>query len=287
MANDNQYNEDISSLDEIVFQKRNKEYGAYDLRKNYSKILLRSFLIGTTLFCVVALVPFIYATVTKNKKDTKNVVVMMNDIDEIPEDEIIEEDKPEEQPPPPPPKPEEQPPQQEIIKNVVPEPTKNPEKEEIPPPIDTQKQTKTGLIDQDGEKNPDYTPRPSEPPKNPGTGNTPPPLPKEPELNLNDIQDKVDEKADFKGGMDKFRENFQDEFDVESMEGEGVVETIITFVVERDGRITDIKATGSNTQFNKEAESAIRRIKPNWTPAKIKGQTVRSRFRFPVKMEFQ
>lgn len=36
-------------LDEIVFQNRNREYGAYDLRKVYKNYLTKSVLIGTTL----------------------------------------------------------------------------------------------------------------------------------------------------------------------------------------------------------------------------------------------
>jgi hypothetical protein len=34
------------SMEEIVFAKRNKEYGAYDLRKKYAKYMLLSFLIA-------------------------------------------------------------------------------------------------------------------------------------------------------------------------------------------------------------------------------------------------
>ena len=33
------------SLDEIVFEHRNKEYGAYDLRSSYRRILTRSMII--------------------------------------------------------------------------------------------------------------------------------------------------------------------------------------------------------------------------------------------------
>jgi len=53
MENDNfNYN---TSLDEIVFEHRNKEYGAYDLRTSYRKILTKSMIIGTLLFCLAEL----------------------------------------------------------------------------------------------------------------------------------------------------------------------------------------------------------------------------------------
>ena len=48
MAEDNlKYN---PTLDEIVFENRNKEYGAYDIRTTYSRMLTKSFLIGTASF---------------------------------------------------------------------------------------------------------------------------------------------------------------------------------------------------------------------------------------------
>ena len=58
MADDVKY-DCTPTLDEIVFEKRNKEYGAYDLRTRYPKILTRSFLIGTLVFILIALGPFI------------------------------------------------------------------------------------------------------------------------------------------------------------------------------------------------------------------------------------
>ena len=47
------------SLDEIVFENRNKEYGAYDLRSSYRRILTRSMIIGTLIFCIAAITPFV------------------------------------------------------------------------------------------------------------------------------------------------------------------------------------------------------------------------------------
>ncbi len=41
MANELEYEKNLT-LDEIVFEKRNKEYGAYDLRTNYRRTLTKS-----------------------------------------------------------------------------------------------------------------------------------------------------------------------------------------------------------------------------------------------------
>ena len=39
-----------ADFEELVFENRNKEYGAYDLRKRYKGRLTKAFFIGTTFF---------------------------------------------------------------------------------------------------------------------------------------------------------------------------------------------------------------------------------------------
>ena len=129
MADENLKYESNLTLDEIVFEHRNKEYGAYDLRHTYPKMLTKSFLIGTAVFLVVSLSPFIYMKIQQmNEKDKTEVDAKLVEI--LDEQPIIEQPKEEEPPPPPPPKEEEK---QEVIQNVVPEPKRAP-KIETPPP---------------------------------------------------------------------------------------------------------------------------------------------------------
>ena len=61
----------------------------------------------------------------------------------------------------------------------------------------------------------------------------------------------------------------------------------MTFVVERDGTISNVKAVGANADFNRESEKVIKSIKGKWNPAKLGGQNVRSYFRFPISMQFE
>ena len=68
---------------------------------------------------------------------------------------------------------------------------------------------------------------------------------------------------------------------------EGVIKTMITFIVERDGTITNIKADNPNRDFNAEAIRTIKSVKGKWNPAKLEGQNVRSYFRIPVSMKFE
>ncbi len=85
------------SLDDIVFEGRNKEYGAYYIRKKYNRFILIAFLISFVVVTTAALVPLIesYYNKEKNaKKLLKNVTMEM---------EKMNQDEPPPPPPPPPP----------------------------------------------------------------------------------------------------------------------------------------------------------------------------------------
>lgn len=279
MAEDNTYNSNLS-LDEIVFENRNKAYGAYDLRTNYRSVLTKAFIFGTILFCVAAFTPFVIMKIKQmTAKETQEVNANLIEI--IPEETIIEEPVEEEPPPPPPPK--EEPPQQEVIQNVVPEPVKAPKVETPPPPITKQLETTTGLVNQEGVKTPSYTP----PPPPPGSSKSTT-VEVRPQVSENQVYTEVEQLAEFPGGINSFRSKVQNSFDTSVMDGdEGTVKTEITFVVERDGSITDVKASGPNKDFNAEAIRTVKSVKNKWAPAKINGQAVRYRYRLPLTMQFE
>jgi protein TonB len=266
-----------SSMDEIVFQNRNKEYGAYDLRKKYPSILTKSFLIGSLGFLLAVAAPFIYMKIKAMNNSEVNIKAQTVEI--LEEEEIIEEIK-EEEPPPPPPKEE---PKIEIVQNIVPDPVKAPKIETPPPPVEVTKNTTVGTINQEGEKTPVYTPPP--PPPGPTKSTA---VEVKPQVSETQVYTEVEQLAEFKGGINAFRSKVQNGFDTSVMDGdEGKVTTEITFVVERDGSITDVKANGKNSDFNAEAIRTIKSIRDKWTPAKVNGQSVRYRFRLPLTMQFE
>ena len=278
MADENAY-EGTPTLDEIVFENRNKAYGAFDLRTHYRSILTKAFILGTILFVVVVLTPFVIMKIKEmNAADKTEVNAKLIDI--LPEDPIIEQPKDEPPPPPPPPKEE---PKQEVIQNVVPEPVKAPKVETPPPPISKQLETTTGLNNQEGVKTPAYTPPP--PPPGPGKSTT---VEVKPQVSETQVYTEVEQLAEFPGGINSFRSKVQSSFDTSVMNGdEGTVRTEIIFVVERDGSITDVKANGPNKDFNAEAIRTVKSVKNKWAPAKINGQAVRYRYRFPIAMQFE
>ena len=97
----------------------------------------------------------------------------------------------------------------------------------------------------------------------------------------------VDEEADYgNGGLNGFRVKVAENFDSEAVQGEGVLTTTVKFVVETNGAVSQVKATGSNADFNREAERVVRSIK-GWNPAKKGGVNVRSYYSLPLKMKFE
>ncbi|WP_312078067.1 energy transducer TonB [Chryseobacterium sp.] len=268
-----------TSLDEVVFEHRNKEYGAYDLRQAYRPLLTRAFLLGTLIFVLLVVGPFLYLKMTQEKaKEEKVVVVNLDEIQDLPPPPVEKE-----LPPPPPPPPAEEPPKVEIVKDIIPEPKPNPKIEEPPKKMEEVKDTNIGNKNQEGEKKVVW--KAPEMPTNPGAGKAV----EAPKVDPNKIvEGGLEQQADFIGGIDKFRRLVGENFDQSDFEGLGeTISTSISFVVERDGSISDVRATGPNSAFNKEAEKTIKGIRGKWTPGKMQGESVRSRFRLPLKMAFE
>ncbi len=98
------------------------------------------------------------------------------------------------------------------------------------------------------------------------------------------IYDIVETNAEFPGGQNecyKFLAS-QVKYPVKCMQ-EGIQgRVIVSFVVNRDGSIVEVKTTKSpHPALSKEAERVIS-LMPKWKPAVQGGKTVRSRFNLPV-----
>ena len=88
--------ENVQSMDEIVFESRNKAYGAYQLRQSYNRIVNKSLLIAVGIVVVAALWPLLASYASKT--DFKIVNVDGNELTGV-----LKEETP---PPPPPPAPD-------------------------------------------------------------------------------------------------------------------------------------------------------------------------------------
>jgi TonB family C-terminal domain len=86
------------AFDDIVFEERNKEYGAYKLRKKYNRTVLIALAIGILVLATAVIAPYINAKAAENrsKRAERQVVIKMENLD-TPHDVVA--------PPPPPPPP--------------------------------------------------------------------------------------------------------------------------------------------------------------------------------------
>jgi protein TonB len=86
---------------EIVFEGRNKAYGAYDLRKSITKNTTKSFIIGTLLFVFALSIPKLMSLIPEKGEDT-TLDTKITTVKLPPKQEKPKENLP--PPPPPPPK---------------------------------------------------------------------------------------------------------------------------------------------------------------------------------------
>lgn len=99
------------------------------------------------------------------------------------------------------------------------------------------------------------------------------------------IYDIVEENAGFPGGeealMDWLNKNLKYPSKCQEQGVQGQV--VVGFVVEKDGRITDIKIVRSpDPDLSKEAERVVKEM-PKWKPGKQGNKPVRSRFNLPIR----
>jgi len=98
MVKINQKSSTGGTFEDLVFEDRNKEYGAFYMRQKYRKYLFIGFLISLFAVSSGVAVPFIKAYMNKEK----NVVLVTETVAEL-ENVNTEEDIPPPPPPPPPP----------------------------------------------------------------------------------------------------------------------------------------------------------------------------------------
>ena len=89
------------AFDDIVFENRNKEYGAYRLRKKYNRNVIIGMTIGILVMATVIITPYLNAKAAENKakRTERQVEIKMENLDQ-PAEQVAPP------PPPPPPPPE-------------------------------------------------------------------------------------------------------------------------------------------------------------------------------------
>ncbi len=249
---------------DIIFDGRNKEYGAYDLRKTYNK-RLRNALLATIGICVLLFVLSIIANSAGKEKQQ----VMVQDMSL--ENMKNEEKKPE--PPPPPPPPKQEPPKVEITKFTPPKIVKD---EEVKPDeeikeVEKLEDTKIGTINQEGAKDDGLVAPPVE--KSTGVVEAP-----KVEEDYDKVFTVVQIPAEFPGGTTAWsrylERNLNRDIPVENGAPPGRYTVVVAFTVSKTGAISDVAAENDPGYGTKAEAMRVITKGPSWKPAVQNGRNV-------------
>ncbi|WP_183566827.1 energy transducer TonB [Mucilaginibacter sp. SP1R1] len=254
---------------DVVFSSRNKAYGAYELRRDNSKNTSRALIYAIVFFVLVVSMPTIIAKIKGfiPKADDK---VKITDVVLLPPPPVDQTKKP---PPPPP-----EPPKPKVDQVRFPPPVVKPDnevKEKDPPTVKELQVADPGQKDQKGDPNADI--RIDEP-----VGNSD--IKQVVEADPNQIFTSVEQVPEFPGGLDKFGAYLGRAIRYPAVARENGTQgrVIVTFVVEKDGSLTDIKVTrGIGSGCDEEAVRVLK-ASPKWKPGIQNGRPVRVQYSVPI-----
>ncbi|HYG03804.1 MAG TPA: energy transducer TonB [Chryseosolibacter sp.] len=250
-----------ATWEDLVFERRNKDYGAFVLRKVYSKNVLKAVLITLLFIAAVLFGP--------------GLIAMFKG------EEVVEKAPPrklvytELSAPPPIDKPKPPPPQiqlpklQKVIKFVPPKVVKEEVVEEVPT-IEEIKQNEVAAVEVEGPTEVVF----EEPVE-------------EVVEDDNQIFTVVEQQPEFNGGLDAMyqfiQRNMKYPASARRMGVDGTV--FVQFVVGKDGSITEVKTIrGISADCDREAERVVKMM-PNWKPGKQNGKPVFVRYVIPIKFK--
>lgn len=263
-----------SDLLDIIFDGRNKEYGAYELRRTYNRRVTYALAGMVALILIVFLGRLLAGSFTAQEAD-KEMIVNETKLQEL---------KPNEPPPPPPPPPPSLPPPPPVatVQFTPPKVVKDEEVVKPPPEVKEIEEAKIDIKTQEGVKDVGIIAPPSE---EVGTNVVAAPVQKKEDEDR--IFTKVEKEAQFPGGAGAWQKYvtraIQSELDEFSDNDYGTC--VVRFVVDKTGQVSDVQAT--TMKGSKLAEIAVNAIRkgPRWVPAQQNGRYVNAYRLQPVTLQ--
>lgn len=258
---------------DIIFAGRNKEYGAYDLRKTYHKR------ISIALIVTVITISAIFTGSVIVDRIHKNAVseIRVRDLS------IAEMKSDEPPPPPPPPKPKLPPPQQiATIAFTSPKVVKDEEVIKPPPEVKQIEEAKIDVKTIEGTKDVGIITAPVE---TKGTQVVAAPVEKKEEEDK--IFTKVEIDAAFPGGADAWTAYVKRaiEANLDEFTETDYGTCIVKFIVDKTGKVSKVEATTMKGSKLAEVATNIIRRGPDWIPAQQNGRQVNAYRLQPVVLK--
>lgn len=100
--------------------------------------------------------------------------------------------------------------------------------------------------------------------------------------------DENNHAAELVGGTSVFIKKFQENFRIKKVKNEGKNQLVglVIMVIEKDGRMSNIDIKTDNESFREEILRALKKNTGEWKPGLLNGEPVRSRIRFPLRINF-
>ncbi len=263
---------------DIVFEGRNKEYGAYDLRKDNVKHTNKAIIIGCLLFSLAIGSPIIIKylkgfapednNVAKKERLTEVVLATPPPVDE-------------KAPPPPPPV---EPPPPKVDQVRFPPPVVKPDDqvaEEEPPTVKDLEKADPGQKTVKGNPDAEISINVS----TFGDG----PINQEKTEDTNQIFTNVEVLPSFPGGLEQFGKFLGKNLRYPPVARDAGIQgrVFLQFVVEKDGSLTDIKVVrGIGGGCDEEAVRVLK-SSPKWNPGVQNGRNVRVSYTIPIFFQLQ
>lgn len=256
-----------ATRNDIVFANRNREYGAFTLRRDYDKRMV-FIMLGLVVVVGVSFGTYLFIknmpeeVIEPPKIDTSNLAIPAPPEEEVPP-------PPEETPPPP---------MEKTIAFLPPVVVDIPVEDEIPPQEameETKADTKTNETDEENWSPPVVGEKVEEV------------VEKKPE----EVFTFVDEEATFNGGPAAMNEYIQKKLNYPQTAIEMGIQgkCYLKFIVNTDGSVQDVsvlRGVPDCPECDREAVRVIRSM-PNWKPGKMNGKSVRTWLQIPINFTLQ
>ena len=255
---------------DLVFEGRNKEYGAYQLRKENDATTLKALFSAITLLAIVVL-----ALIIQTKLKSEDNPIFSEQLDdpiqlvniEIPKEQVL-------------PKTE----KQEIVST----------QSAAAPSI------ATTMVVVPVENIPNTTPEiPVTTNLTSTTGNSEGIIPSNSNLSntITQIENTepstfvptlLDRQPSFPGGIEKFCQYIVDRFEKPSLETEQKLRIVLSFIIEKNGTLTDIQVLKNpGYGLDKEAIRVLKSLKTKWEPGYKDGKPVRTAYVLPILVKLE
>ena len=263
---------------DLVFENKNKEYGAYQLRQESSKNSITALFMSLLIIASLGSISMLISKLTTTAPTTENVPPIDEVITPVNLERIVQ---PQTEEAIAPPVQAEQAVTQvtdasQLINPVV-VPTEDavqdiaPNTENVPVVDNTSSGTGTALnvMPAAGSGNGTGTSTATS-----GNGNS---------VVATAVLDKMPE---FPGGMSKFYTYVGNNFNRPELDAEKTLRVYVSFVIEKDGSMTDITVKNDpGYGLGKEAIRVLKSLKTKWTPGILDGKAVRTAYNLPITIK--